>query len=58
MPEHYSSPFFHTRAFSLTKNEKPLAVGSGSTDIILPLSRVNQHLLRYSSVNIVQVYVF
>ena len=32
--------------FSFTKNEKPLAVGSGSTDLILPLSRVNQHLLR------------
>ena len=35
-PERYSSPF-HTRAFSFTKigkDEKPLAVGSGSTDII------------------------
>ena len=33
----YSSPF-HSRVFSFMKNEKPLAVGSGSTDLILPLS--------------------
>ena len=31
------------RAFSFTKNDKPLAVGSGSTDLILPLIRVNPH---------------
>ena len=35
--EHYSSPFY-TTVFSFTKNEKPLAVGSISTDLILPLS--------------------
>ena len=43
MTERYSSPFY-TRAFSFTKNKKPRAMGSGSTDHILPLSRGNQHL--------------
>ena len=49
----YIPTFF---SLSLTKNEK--TVGSGSTDLILPLSRLNQHLLRYSRDNTIYVYVF
>ena len=36
----------HTGAFSFTKNGKPLAIGPGSTDFILPLARVNQDFLK------------
>ena len=39
MIEPYSSPV-HTGVFSFTKNEKPLAMDSGSTDLILPLSQM------------------
>ena len=61
MPERYSLAFhIIIRSFLLTKNEKPSAVCSGSTDLILSLSRLDQHLLRSNSVNTVYIgmYVF
>ena len=58
MPARYSSPF-HARVFLFTKNEKPLAVGSGSTDLISLVSPVNQHLYCGKIVGtLYNIYVF